>query len=309
MPALSQERIKLLDEIGMNWGEKRKTTPWDARYEALIEYRKRFGHVNVPWQWKEDVALAQWVNSQRKKYKDLMDGKRNNLSDEQINRLNLIGAFVFHKSLVLCLFLFFYFLTNITLFGSGFKWNSGGKGRYTVDSPDTSDEHEGIHNVPGVLAVPMFAANGAAVPLTGAMLEAARTAAEGNVPDADSATASKPPVVPPNQLLGLVHSGLAPVSQVPLMNMMGSAVQPQLITGVQPQVIAGVQPQLIAGVQAQVLAGIQPQVLALNPQQANAMNYAEQLAVQQNLMRYQQLGQNNEMATANNGGNPPPPSL
>lgn len=100
MPALSQERIKLLEEIGMNWGEKRKTTPWDARYEALIEYRKRFGHVNVPWQWKEDVALAQWVNSQRKKYKDLMDGKRNNLSDEQINRLNLLGAFAFHKSFV-----------------------------------------------------------------------------------------------------------------------------------------------------------------------------------------------------------------
>ena len=65
MPALSQERIKLLDEIGMNWGEKRKITPWDARYEALIEYRKRFGHVNVPWQWKEDVALAQWVRSVR----------------------------------------------------------------------------------------------------------------------------------------------------------------------------------------------------------------------------------------------------
>ena len=155
--------------------------------------------------------------------------------------------------------------------------------------------------MPGVLAVPMFAANGAAVPLTGAMLEAARTAAEGNASDADSATASKPPVVQPNQLVGLVHSGLAPVSQVPLINVMGSAVQPQLITGVQPQVLAGVQPQL--------MAGIQPQVLALNPQQANAMNYAQQLAVQQNLMRYQHLGQNNEMATANNGGNPPPPSL
>ena len=108
MPALSQERIKLLDEIGMNWGEKRKITPWDARYEALIEYRKRFGHVNVPWQWKEDVALAQWVNGQRKKYKDLMDGKRNNLSDEQINRLNLIGAFAFHKSFVVSFLSFHY---------------------------------------------------------------------------------------------------------------------------------------------------------------------------------------------------------
>ena len=95
LPALSEERIKLLDEIGMSWGEKRKTTPWDDRYEALIQYRKRFGHVNVPWQWKENVALAQWVNSQRKKYKDLLDGKRNNLTDEQINRLNLIGTFAF----------------------------------------------------------------------------------------------------------------------------------------------------------------------------------------------------------------------
>lgn len=115
MPALSQERIKLLDEIGMNWGEKRKITPWDARYEALIEYRKRFGHVNVPWQWKEDVALAQWVNSQRKKYKDLMDGKRNNLSDEQINRLNLIGAFAFHKSFVVSISFFSLLFSHHTL--------------------------------------------------------------------------------------------------------------------------------------------------------------------------------------------------
>lgn len=165
--------------------------------------------------------------------------------------------------------------------------------------------------MPGVLAVPMFAANGAAVPLTGVMLEAARAA---NASDADGATASKPPVVPPNGLVGLVHSGIAPVSQVPLMHMMGSAVQPQIMTGVQPQVIAGVQPQLMAGIQPQVMAGmqpqvmagVQPQVIALNPQQANTMNYAQQLAVQQNLMRYQQLGQNNEIATANNGGNPPP---
>ena len=103
LPALSEERIKLLDELGMNWGEKRKTTPWDARYEALVQYRKRYGHVNVPWQWKENVALAQWVNSQRKKYKDLLQGKRNNLTDEQINRLNLIGTSAFDVWFGICL--------------------------------------------------------------------------------------------------------------------------------------------------------------------------------------------------------------
>ena len=91
LPALSAERIRLLEEIGIDWGEKRVTTPWDDRFQALVQYKSRFGNVNVPWQWKENVALAQWVNSQRKKYKDLLEGKRNNLSEEQINRLNAIG--------------------------------------------------------------------------------------------------------------------------------------------------------------------------------------------------------------------------
>lgn len=106
LPALSSERIRLLEEIGINWGEKRVTTPWDERFQTLLDYKRRFGNVNVTWQWKENVSLAQWVNSQRKKYKDLLEGKRNNLSEEQINRLNLIG----------------------------FKWSTGGKGRYT-DNP------------------------------------------------------------------------------------------------------------------------------------------------------------------------------
>ena len=85
----------MLEEIGIEWGEKRLTTSWDARFEDLLAFKSRYGHVNVPWQWKENVSLAQWVNSQRKKYKDLGDGKRNNLSPDQITRLNGIGEFVF----------------------------------------------------------------------------------------------------------------------------------------------------------------------------------------------------------------------
>lgn len=63
-PALCAERIRLLEEIGVQWGQKRQTTSWDDRYECLLEFKRRYGHVNVPWQWKEDVSLAQWVNSQ-----------------------------------------------------------------------------------------------------------------------------------------------------------------------------------------------------------------------------------------------------
>ena len=108
LPALSAERIRLLEEVGINWGEKRVTTPWEDRFHTLLDYKKRFGNMNVPWQWKENVALAQWVNSQRKKYKDLMGGKRNNLTEGQIDRLNDIG----------------------------FKWNTGGKGRYADREED-----------------------------------------------------------------------------------------------------------------------------------------------------------------------------
>eukprot|EP00956_Cyclotella_meneghiniana_P042132 scaffold248375_cov71-Cyclotella_meneghiniana.AAC.5 len=91
LPALNPERIRLLEEIGIVWGNKRVTTSWDARFEDLLEFKRRHGHANVPWQWKENISLAQWVNSQRKKYKDLNDGKRNNLSSEQIERLDSIG--------------------------------------------------------------------------------------------------------------------------------------------------------------------------------------------------------------------------
>lgn len=63
-PALCDDRARMLEEIGVQWGQKRVTTPWDARYEDLLDFKRRFGHVNVPWQWKENISLAQWVNSQ-----------------------------------------------------------------------------------------------------------------------------------------------------------------------------------------------------------------------------------------------------
>lgn len=91
LPALSAERIQLLEDIGVDWGERRGVMSWEERFLSLLDYRQRFGHVNVPWQWKENIPLAQWVNSQRKKYKDLIEGRKNNLTDEQIDRLNSIG--------------------------------------------------------------------------------------------------------------------------------------------------------------------------------------------------------------------------
>lgn len=185
----------------------------------------------------------------------------------------------------------------------GFKWNSGGKGRYTVDSPENHfGETDTLATLPETLGVPMFTGTGttmgATVPLTGDMLEAARVAAEGNAMDPNAQVQA----MAPNNVANLVTSGLVPVQQVannfmPLLGNMGNKVQQQ-------------------------------QVMGMN-QQAQAYNYAQQL----NLLRYQQLAQaqqqqqpqqqnapNNMMMSNglvnNNGGNPfvnmqqqPPPGL
>ena len=100
-----------------------------------------------------------------------------------------------------------------------------------------------------VPAMPMFP--GAAVPMTGEMLEAARVAAEGNAVDPNAQAQAMVPNV-----ASFVTSGVVPVPQVPanIMPFMGA-----------PQ---------------------QQQVMGIHPQ-AQAFNYAQQL----NLLRYQQLAQ------------------
>lgn len=109
-PALSQERIKLLEDIGFDWGVPRVIIPWETRYQELLLFRAEFGHVNVPWCWKRNKALAAWVNRQRNLYRDLNDGKHSTITTEQIEKLKSVG----------------------------FQWSTNGKGRYKNDTVATS---------------------------------------------------------------------------------------------------------------------------------------------------------------------------
>lgn len=161
----------------------------------------------------------------------------------------------FLKRIDLILF-FFVFSTHIS-FLTGFKWNSGGKGRYTTDSPEsTLEDNDPLPTVPEILAVPMFTSAG----MTGEMIEAARAAAEGKAGDTNT-TVNNPPISP-NVLAGLVPAGLVPGVQVPtFMHLMATQGMSQ---------------------------------------QAQAINYAhaaQQYAVQQNFLRYQQLAAQQNQAT------------
>lgn len=64
---------------------------WDKNFADLQEYKKEFGHCNVPNLWERNVPLSQWVKRQRhqKKLKDL--GRHSSFTDHREGLLNGLG--------------------------------------------------------------------------------------------------------------------------------------------------------------------------------------------------------------------------
>jgi hypothetical protein len=51
----------------------------------LLDFKKRFGHCDVPTQWRENPHLANWVANQRHRH------KKGTLSPERVRRLDAAG--------------------------------------------------------------------------------------------------------------------------------------------------------------------------------------------------------------------------
>jgi hypothetical protein len=82
------KRGKRLDEVGFAW-RLIEPNSWESMFESLVEFKKVYGHCNVPQHWKENKRLGKWVNTQRTAY------KRHKLSPEKQRQLNEIG-FAWH---------------------------------------------------------------------------------------------------------------------------------------------------------------------------------------------------------------------
>jgi hypothetical protein len=61
------------------------TDRWEKRYQELVEFKKEFGHCNVPGRWAENKQLGRWVDNQRYFF------KCRKLSVERVQRLRHIG--------------------------------------------------------------------------------------------------------------------------------------------------------------------------------------------------------------------------
>jgi hypothetical protein len=79
---LSSGEIDRLDQLGFTWDLDAEA--WEAKFAALKDFHAREGHCRVPSKHQEDgLKLGSWVARQR--------FKRNELSPEQIEKLNQIG--------------------------------------------------------------------------------------------------------------------------------------------------------------------------------------------------------------------------
>lgn len=87
---LSQERIELLDAVGMQW---EKPDSWQHRYELAQEYKKQYGNLEIPAKYKtaDGIWLGRWIYNQ----KQLLQGEPEKLSEEQKKKLKeLLGYYV-----------------------------------------------------------------------------------------------------------------------------------------------------------------------------------------------------------------------
>ena len=77
---LSAEKIKRLDELGFVWN--RLDDRWEEGFSALMNFKEREGHINVPRNHKIDgFNLGSWVHNQRKKFDKLSTDSRRRLDE------------------------------------------------------------------------------------------------------------------------------------------------------------------------------------------------------------------------------------
>lgn len=80
-----RESRKLFEEL-----EDTLSSSWDEMFARLVQFKKQFGHVNVPSNYKtpDKVALGNWCGYQRK----IRRGQSNGiLTEERIKKLDEIG--------------------------------------------------------------------------------------------------------------------------------------------------------------------------------------------------------------------------
>jgi Helicase associated domain len=68
-PRLTSERLNRLESIGFEWKVKNKMKryydkQWEGMFQNLLDFKKKYGHCNVPKRFPENARLGTWVHTQ-----------------------------------------------------------------------------------------------------------------------------------------------------------------------------------------------------------------------------------------------------
>ena len=92
---LSEDQIKKLDELEIDWDPY--SSAWNEKYELAKKFYEKYGHLNVPYNFKtfdgishdeNGININGWINMQRQAYKGQGTCK---ITAEQIKKLESIG--------------------------------------------------------------------------------------------------------------------------------------------------------------------------------------------------------------------------
>lgn len=83
--ALNETQKARLEELGFVW-ENRHDTTWERSYQAVVEYKKKNGNLDIPVAYTTDdgIRLGRWIRKQRETY-------HTTLSDYRKKKLDQIG--------------------------------------------------------------------------------------------------------------------------------------------------------------------------------------------------------------------------
>ena len=93
---ITEEQIKLLEEIGMRFETRDNNEEWNKKYKLAKAYFEHNGNLEIPIDYKtlngyeyteEGIALGAWLNTQRKAYKGQGSNK---ITENQIKLLEEI---------------------------------------------------------------------------------------------------------------------------------------------------------------------------------------------------------------------------
>jgi len=125
--SMTLERISKLESLEFAWSIRMEPEKmWKMRYDELRRYKAAFGDCLVPQRFSVNPKLGTWVNTQRRHYKLLKEGKHSCMTDERIKMLQDLG-----------------FAWSTT----GFNVKQGESNDNNEPEPEKHSDEESIHSV------------------------------------------------------------------------------------------------------------------------------------------------------------------